>query len=227
MDQKLYRQAEACMKDCLKDSAHDPEHVYRVLYQALDLAQHEQNVNTDLLILACLLHDIGREKEYQDPSVCHAAAGAEMAYEFLLQIGLEERSARFVKDCIRTHRYRRGDPPASLEAQILFDADKLDVAGTIGIARTLLYKGAGAEPLYALRQAGKLDGDGDIEPAANSFWKEYHQKLTKLYGLFFTERAKQIAQKRKHAAEQYFEHFREEVWGSYRGSGILNEILNG
>lgn len=45
------------------------------------------------------------------------------------------------KQCIKTHRYRTNNPPESLEAKILFDADKLDAAGAIGIARTLLYKG--------------------------------------------------------------------------------------
>jgi uncharacterized protein len=59
----------------MKDSAHDTEHIYRVLYVALDIARYEENVDGDVLIAACLLHDIGREEQNADPAVCHAAAG--------------------------------------------------------------------------------------------------------------------------------------------------------
>lgn len=45
------------MLSCMKDSAHDKEHVYRVLYTALDIAEQEEPVDYDILIAACLLHD--------------------------------------------------------------------------------------------------------------------------------------------------------------------------
>ena len=45
---------------CMGDSAHDKEHIYRVLYSALDIAQGEAGVDYDVLIAACLLHDIAR-----------------------------------------------------------------------------------------------------------------------------------------------------------------------
>jgi len=41
-------------------------------------------------------------------------------------MGFSEDFAAHVRACIRTHRFRRNDPPASIEAKILFDADKLD-----------------------------------------------------------------------------------------------------
>lgn len=46
------------MISCMGDSAHDKEHIYRVLYNALDIASKEENVDYDVLICACLLHDI-------------------------------------------------------------------------------------------------------------------------------------------------------------------------
>ena len=60
MDKKTYEQIEAYMKSCMQDSAHDVEHIYRVLYTALDIAEYEKGVDHDVLICACLLHDIGR-----------------------------------------------------------------------------------------------------------------------------------------------------------------------
>ncbi len=48
------------MLSCMNDSAHDKEHIYRGLYTALDIAAYEQDVDYEILITACLLHDIGR-----------------------------------------------------------------------------------------------------------------------------------------------------------------------
>lgn len=50
-----------------------------------------------------------------------------------------------------THRFRKNRPPESPEAKILFDADKLDVTGAMGVARTLVYQGTMAQPLYSCR----------------------------------------------------------------------------
>lgn len=61
MTKENYLLWEAYMLSCMEDSAHDKEHIYRVLYMALDIARTEQNVNRDVLVCACLLHDIGRK----------------------------------------------------------------------------------------------------------------------------------------------------------------------
>ncbi len=71
-----FQKIEAYMCACLHDRAHDRGHVYRVLYTALDLAGQEQGVELDVLIAACLLHDIARGEQAADPAVCHARAGA-------------------------------------------------------------------------------------------------------------------------------------------------------
>lgn len=34
--------------------------------------QNESNVDMDVLIISCLLHDIGREDQFQNPELCHA-----------------------------------------------------------------------------------------------------------------------------------------------------------
>ena len=54
LDLETYKLFERYMLSCMDDSAHDKEHVYRVLYVALDIASHEEDVNYDVLICACL-----------------------------------------------------------------------------------------------------------------------------------------------------------------------------
>ena len=82
MTKAFFEQLESYMLLCNVDSAHDPHHIYRVLYYALELAKGEQ-VDYDVLITACMLHDIGRPEQFADPGVCHAQAGAEKAKKFL------------------------------------------------------------------------------------------------------------------------------------------------
>ena len=198
-----YLRIENYMLFCMRDSAHDKEHIYRVLYLALDVAKYETNINTDVLITACLLHDIGRGQQFENSKLCHAMIGGEMAYDFLIENDWLNEDAEHVKNCIITHRYRVDNSPACIEAKILFDADKLDATGTLGIARSFLFEGQVSEPLYTLDDDGNvLDGTGNENP---SFFRECNFKLKKLYDLFYTKRAKEIANERQKSAVSFYE----------------------
>src|SRR5687767_14233789 len=50
---------------------------------------------------------------------------------------------------IQAHRFRNEIEPQTLEAQIVFDADKLDAIGAIGIARAFAFAGEHGNPLWA------------------------------------------------------------------------------
>ena len=99
MDRQTYSLVESYMLSCMTDSAHDKEHIYRVLYTALDIAKHETNVDYDILICACLLHDIGRNEQFENPSVCHAEAGSEKAVNVAL-IGLMSHALGFDRETL-------------------------------------------------------------------------------------------------------------------------------
>ncbi len=224
MNKETFHLIEDYMISCAGDSAHDKEHIYRVLYNALSIAKKEKDVDHDVLIGACLLHDIGRKEQYENPELCHAKVGSEKAYRFLIEHGFGSQYAEKVKLCIQTHRFRKNDLPASTEAKILFDADKLDVAGAIGIARTLLYQGAMSEPLYSLLPDGNVS-NGENDTAA-SFFQEYKFKLEKIYSNFFTDEGKRIALERQNAAITFFNHLYDEVKTSYEnGKSELKNLI--
>lgn len=252
MDRNTYILLEDYMKSCMQDSAHDREHVYRVLYNALEIAgreipvrcdvpeiarqeeavecdalesvRQEVAVDYDVLICACLLHDIGRQEQFENPRVCHAQAGAEKALVFLRENHFEEDFARKVAHCIRCHRYRNNHVPNTIEAKILFDADKLDATGAVGIARTLIYKGQENEPLYTLTAEGRVsDGRKEDKP---SFFREYCYKLEKLYDRFYTKAGAEMARKRQQAAVSFYENLLAEVQCGYdEGNALLQEQL--
>ena len=213
MDRATYVLIENYMLSCADESAHDKEHIYRVLYNALEIARDEENVDYEILITACLLHDIGRKEQLEDPALCHAQVGGEKAYGFLRDNGFAEAFAVHVRDCIVSHRFRKANPPKTPEAKILFDADKLDVTGAIGIARTLQYQGQTDRPLYYLREDGTVsDGTEDSE---ESFFQEYKRKLEKIYDRFYTAKGKAMALKRQKTAVRIYEDLLREVSEPY------------
>ncbi len=224
MDGKTYFLIENYMASCMEDSAHDKEHIYRVLYNALDIAETESGIDHDILITACLLHDIGRGEQFRNPNVCHALVGGDMAYKFLTENGFGADFAEKVRHCIRAHRFRKSEPPQSMEAKILFDADKLDVSGAVGIARTLIYRGTVGEPIYSVLSDGTVsDGTDDTE---SSFFKEYKFKLEKLYDKFYTQRGRELAENRRRHAVEFYGNLLGEVRESYeKGRERLSEII--
>ena len=215
---------ETYMRSCMSDSAHDTEHVYRVLNYAIDIAKHDGGANTELLAVACLLHDIGREEQFADPSIDHAVYGAGKAHKWLVENGYSSGFADAVKSCICSHRFRSDNPPQSLEAKILFDADKLDVCGAVGIARTLFYKAHVSEPLYSLTETGDVgDGTNDTDP---SFLKEYKFKLENMYDKFYTKRGSELAAKRKSAAKNFYDSLLAEVRECYSSCGLYENHVS-
>jgi uncharacterized protein len=206
-------EAEAYMLKQMGDSAHDPEHVYRVLHIALKIADSEPGVDREVLGVACLLHDIGRAAQYADASIDHATEGARMAQAWLLSQGRSADFADAVAACIAAHRYRSSNPPQSIEAKILFDADKVDACGVMGWVRGLLYKGVVGEPLYTLNADGSpSDGSGDAPP---SMMHEYRFKLEKLYDRFYTAQGAALGKARQAAARAIYDALLFEIREAY------------
>lgn len=196
MDKVSYKKIEKymflCMKTC--DIAHDAGHIYRVLYNALEISK-KYDVDKDVLIASCLLHDIGRNFALNESGSNHSDEGGKLAYEFLISTGWPEIKANQVKDCIVTHTYRINMLPRSIEAKIVSDADKLDLSGAIGIARYIAYSGIVSQKLYSMAESGTiLSAEQDKE---SSFFKGYHLELKNIDDRLHTMEAKKLFAERK------------------------------
>ena len=159
----------------LAGGSHGLDHVERVTALCERIGR-EEHADMAVLIPAALLHDIARPRE----SACgipHEEEGARMAEEYLLAIGYDAGAIPAIAGAIRTHRYTSGRRPATREAEILSDADKLDALGAVGIARTFMRAG----------EHGTTMQDG-ID--------HFHEKLLKLPDLMYTKTARQIAAER-------------------------------
>ena len=216
---------ENIVKKELSCSAHDLEHVYRVLNLCNQLAQDESNVNWEVLSIAALMHDIARVREDQDPTgqTDHAILGAQMAEEHLHKADLNPETIAAIRHCIESHRYRSGNAPQTIEGKILFDADKLDVIGAIGIARSYAITGQYGEPFYAdvdlesyIREnlvGGKPEGRvKDIHKHAANL--EFELKLRHIPQRLYTQKAKAIAKERISFMTAFFKRLQQEIHGA-------------
>jgi len=205
----------------LSCSAHDMDHIIRVYNLCEYLAKYEENVDKEVLLLSALLHDIARAKEDNDTSrvIRHEILGSEMAEEILLNEGYSSEIADKVKHCITTHRFRSGNEPKTIEAKILFDADKLDAIGAVGIARAYVIAGEFSEKIYSsavieeyvkenVVENGKL-----IDFSKHAPNLEYELKLKKIPERLYTKKAKEVAEGRMKFMELYFETIRMEIDG--------------
>jgi len=196
------------------DSAHGFDHVLRVwrLAERIGLA-----ARADMRVLraAALLHDIGRAEE-QRSGRCHAEVGAERAAEILADKP-RELVAR-AAEAIAQHRFRGDRGPSSLEAQVLYDADKLDAIGAIGIARAYAIAGATRQRLWADVSAAYAErpataGRDDQDNGTHTPVHEYRFKLVKLRDRMHTTTGREIAEARHAFMVSFFHRLGREVNG--------------
>jgi uncharacterized protein len=181
-----------------KHSHHDKHHIERVYNLALRIAQQEK-ADTDTVKAAVLLHDIARAMEDEGTITDHANEGAKMAKKILTEINFPANKIDNVVHCIETHRFRKRLTPKTLEAQILQDADRLDIIGAIGIARTFTRGGWSNTPIHDSKNKPKAQYDGKSETSTNHI----QEKLLKIKDTINTKTAKKIADERHTYVEQF------------------------
>lgn len=133
------------------DSAHDMQHVERVVRMARQLAETE-GASLAIVVPAAWLHDcVTLPKNAPNRHEASRLAARE-AVHFLRSIGYSEdllgEIAHAIAHAIVAHSFSAGITPETLEAKVVQDADRLDAIGAIGVARCLLTGGALARPLY-------------------------------------------------------------------------------
>ena len=197
------------------DPVHDFEHVLRV-YSLSERIALAEGADLEIVHAAALLHDSVGSAPGGDGQARkeHHLASAEFAAVVLAAEGWPAGRIAAVQHCIRGHRFRHaGERPETLEAQCLFDADKLDVLGAIGAARTIAYAALAGQPSFA-EPSEQFLKTGVKEPGeAHSSYHEYLFKLRKVKDQLFTRTGKAIAESR----DRFLREFYEELKAEYRG----------
>jgi uncharacterized protein len=193
---------------------HDISHVERVYRLAIHIGEVE-GADLQVLALAALFHDIGRQEEEQSKgALCHAQIGAQKTVQLLTKhLSYDEETIARVGECIAGHRFRRGEHrQRSLESKCLFDADKLDSLGAVGVARAYLWLGErGGEVYQEFSKENDPHGFGYCPPEDDSLQREWEIKLKHLKDRLYTETGRQMARKRHDTMEKFIRALEREI----------------
>lgn len=208
------QQVESAVRAVLLNApgCHDFDHTERVVRNALELQQLEQRGERDLIHLAALLHDIARPEEMAaGGKVCHALLGVDKADRIMLDCGIADPEIRrIVTEAVRRHRYRTAPQPETIEQMIVYDADKLDSIGAIGIGRAFQFAGRIGARLH--NTAAEAEG-GDAYGKEDSAYREYLVKLRHVPGRMLTASGRRLAADRLHFMDEFFLRLNREVYG--------------
>lgn len=185
------------------ETAHAFDHVMRVYKLAERIARGE-GADLRIVLTAVLLHDV----VHSGPD--HHLASAALARKVL--VGEPPAFVEAVVHCIEAHRFRAGPVPNTLEAQVVFDADKLDALGAVGVARAFAYAGHRGSRLWApLREVAEAPPPtGPDYTPVHEFW----HKLRRLPEMLYTATARALAQERYAFMEAFFRRLDEECTGT-------------
>lgn len=190
--------------------SHDWDHTLRVHRLCRRIGAAE---GADLLVTeaAAYLHDIGRgQQDRSQGTLCHAESGAAIAREMLSAFPLADERKENIMHCIAAHRFRRGDTPRTIEACVLFDADKLDAIGAVGVARAFLFAGELGARLHSpeinVTQAPAYSID-------DTGYREYVVKLSLIRNRMLTATGRRMADERHQFMAGFFDRFIEEYEG--------------
>ncbi|MGB4594472.1 MAG: HD domain-containing protein [Anaerolineaceae bacterium] len=197
------------------DTVHGFDHILRV-YKLAERIARAEGADLEIVRAAVLLHDSkgATVEQSTDNRKEHHIASAEFAEEVLQAEGWSPDRIAAVQHAIRAHRFRHnGERPETLEAQCLFDADKLDVIGAIGAARTIAYSTQAGQPLWS-EPSKQFLSSGEKEPGEpHSPYHEYLFKLRRIKDQLFTSTGRERAVKRMAFLDSFFEQLAAEARG--------------
>lgn len=201
------------------DAAHDFDHVLRVTRMAVRIATVE-GADVEVVRLAALLHDVPAveavigEQSLAERRGAHHLAAARYAGDLLYGRGLETERVANVVHCIEAHRFRdRTVTPQTLEARCLYDADKLDSIGAIGVARAFAFGGADSSTLWSEPWPSAPPDDARPQGSAYTPVHEFVYKLQRLQGTLYTATARNVASQRHQFMCLFFDQLDAEMQG--------------
>lgn len=201
------------------DPAHDILHTKRVLNNVQRIGSAEE-ANLRILTAAAILHDIGRAQERRHDGIPHEQWGADKCVKILTTYtDLNEEEIKHVQQCILEHRSASSDF-SSLESQVLYDADKLDSVGIIGLCRTFTFSGILHQPFYHDSLENFEDEEFYKERILDSSerddytaYEEFKRKLCRVKDAMQTKTGKSLARNRHSTMCHAIDLFRAEIRG--------------
>lgn len=190
--------------------SHGWDHTLRVV-SLCERIGPEEGADIQVLRIAAYLHDIGRcEQDSSNGTICHARLGGRMARPIIKDLELTGEQKHNIIHCIQAHRFRGGEKPDTLEARVLFDADKIDAIGAVGVARAYLFAG---ELGARLHNPSVLVEDTLPYSREDTGYREFKLKLNKIRDRMLTGEGRRLAAGRHTFMNAFFQRFLDEYAG--------------
>ena len=189
---------------------HDFDHTLRVLRNAEKLAAEIPEADLQIVRLAALLHDIARPEEMSvKGKLCHAQEGARICAFELKKYDFPQAMIEHICACIQSHRFRGNGPsPQSIEAEIIYDADKLDSIGAVGVGRAFHFAGRENARVHNSSEEAL---NSEAYSREDSAYREYLVKLRHVPDKMLTVPGKQYAAERARFMHEFFEQIESEI----------------
>jgi uncharacterized protein len=198
-------------------SGHDFEHIRRVYINACKILEGENGADTDIVKIAALLHDVDDWKINDKGNI---------AGNWMDNVGVSPVIKSRVLKIISSIGFASGgENPVleDIETKIVYDADKLDAIGAIGIARAFAFGGSRRTPMFQPNIFPDADFDiskyKDLSRKENTTINHFFDKLLRLKKIMQTSAGRKEAVKRQEVMINFlvcfFEEQNQTVWLNY------------
>ena len=175
-------------KSLKEKSGHDYSHAKRVEKIALNLAKDFKNIDYEVLIASCLIHDTYEKNK--TPKI-------------LKNLGFEKEKIQKINKIVIQFRHIGKKPKEkfvkSIESEIFLDADNLDAMGSIGISRAIAFGTSRGFPLFKSK-------DDSLNDSIYGTIKE----IIKWKDSMHTKEAKKMAKKRMRIMKKFLQNMEKE-----------------
>jgi uncharacterized protein len=187
----LFRELNTYLEENRKiDDSHDIGHITRT-WKIAEKIGRRKHADMEILTPMTILHDLGdahRDKKK------HGRQSAARAYKILKKIRYPKGKLRQIMEGIEIHDLNDVDH-ALKETKILYDADKIDSFGAIGITRW-------------------LDTDLALGFSLKECAEHSLRAMKKRYNKLYNKEAKELCRKDYLFAKRYFEKLKKEIEGA-------------
>jgi uncharacterized protein len=194
--EQKFKEKLAAEQGSVIDPAHDLAHFERVVATAKALAR-EEGGDLAVVVPAAWLHDLVNVPKHDPRRAQASRLSARAATAWLREIGYPAGHLEGIAHAIEAHSFSAGIAARTLEAKIVQDADRLDAAGAIGVARCFSVGALLGQPIYRT-----LD--------------HFHEKLFKIMETLQTEAGRREGQRRTETMRAFLREL-----GRERGSPVL------
>lgn len=199
--------AQFIQRGALADTAHDLEHIRRVVMNARILAAQEQ-ADLAIVLPAAWLHDCVSIAKNSPLRAQASLLAGRAAVEFLQTISYPAQHLPAIQHAIEAHSFSANITPQTREAQVVQDADRLDSLGAIGLARCLMLSGATGRRLYDPLEP--FPATRPLEEQRNAI-DHFYTKLFQLADRMSTPAGRAEATKRTAFLHAFVDQLREEL----------------